>query len=116
MEPLRLKPRKPVEGIVENWDDDDFFLDGHDLTLRSASTTTNALSRRRDLRFWRRRDRIRAWRVAIDERTVPRPRGAYAGAYNYTVRVLRLTTGHRPRLVGLNSEQHIGTGRRETSF
>lgn len=47
MDTLQLKPRRPVEEEVENWDDGDFMVDGDDLTLRSASTTT-APSRRRD--------------------------------------------------------------------
>ncbi|KAF5017381.1 hypothetical protein F66182_10696 [Fusarium sp. NRRL 66182] len=45
MEPLRLKPRQPVEADIENWDDDDFVVDGDDLTLRSPSTATNIPSR-----------------------------------------------------------------------
>lgn len=49
MEPLRLKPRQPVEeDEIENWDDDDFLVDGDDLALRSPGSATNAPSRRRD--------------------------------------------------------------------
>ncbi|KAL7902522.1 hypothetical protein HDV64DRAFT_87457 [Trichoderma sp. TUCIM 5745] len=50
MEPLRLKPRQPVEAEVENWDDEDFIVDGDELSLRPTSTavTTNAQPRRRD--------------------------------------------------------------------
>lgn len=48
METLRLKPRQPVEDEVENWDDDDFMIESEDLTFRSASTSTNALTNRRD--------------------------------------------------------------------
>lgn len=50
MEPLRLKPRQPVQDEVENWDDDDFLMEGEDLTFRSTSTAANlnASSRRRD--------------------------------------------------------------------
>ncbi|KAF5000014.1 hypothetical protein FGRMN_2095 [Fusarium graminum] len=53
MEPLRLKPRQPVEADIENWDDDDFEVDGDDLSFRSPSTATNipsrpSSSRRRD--------------------------------------------------------------------
>ncbi|KAI8623519.1 hypothetical protein F5Y19DRAFT_458137 [Xylariaceae sp. FL1651] len=41
MEQLRLKPRRPVEEVVENWDDEDFMIgDDEDLTFRSQSTTT----------------------------------------------------------------------------
>ena len=62
MEPLRLKPRKTVEGIVENWDDDDFMIgDDEDLTFRSNSTSTTtrntSTSRRRDSRSSFRSDR-----------------------------------------------------------
>ncbi|KAK5636721.1 hypothetical protein RRF57_012433 [Xylaria bambusicola] len=62
MEPLRLKPRKPVEEIVENWDDDDFMIgDDEDLTFRSHSTSTTtrntSSSRRRDSRSSFRSDR-----------------------------------------------------------
>ncbi|KAF4999754.1 hypothetical protein FDECE_11409 [Fusarium decemcellulare] len=45
MEPLRLKPRQPVEADIENWDDDDFLVEGDDLTFRSPSTATNIPSR-----------------------------------------------------------------------
>jgi hypothetical protein len=53
MEPLRLKPRQPVEADIENWDDDDFVVEGDDLSFRSPSTATNipsrpSSSRRRD--------------------------------------------------------------------
>ncbi|KAH7321181.1 cytokinesis regulator [Stachybotrys elegans] len=48
MEPLRLKPRQPVVDEVENWDDDDFVIEGDDLTFRSGSTGANAAPRRRD--------------------------------------------------------------------
>ncbi|KAI1750643.1 hypothetical protein F4782DRAFT_244664 [Xylaria castorea] len=60
MEQLRLKPRKPVEEIVENWDDDDFMIcDDEDLAFRSQSTTTHnaSSSRRRDSRSSFRSDR-----------------------------------------------------------
>ncbi|KAI1741078.1 hypothetical protein F4680DRAFT_80336 [Xylaria scruposa] len=60
MEQLRLKPRKPVEEIVENWDDDDFMIgDDEDLTFRSQSTTNHntSSSRRRDSRSSFRSDR-----------------------------------------------------------
>ncbi|KAM5351953.1 hypothetical protein ACJ41O_004676 [Fusarium nematophilum] len=45
MEPLRLKPRQPVEAEIEDWDDDDFVVEGDDLTFRSPSTATNVPSR-----------------------------------------------------------------------
>ncbi|KAH7157052.1 hypothetical protein EDB81DRAFT_840949 [Dactylonectria macrodidyma] len=45
MEPLRLKPRQPMEDVVENWDDDDFVVEGNDLSFRSPSTATNVTSR-----------------------------------------------------------------------
>lgn len=48
METLRLKPRKPVEDEVENWDDDDFIIDGDDLALRHPSPMVNAPPQRRD--------------------------------------------------------------------
>ncbi|OAA64412.1 cytokinesis regulator protein [Niveomyces insectorum RCEF 264] len=41
METLRLKPRKPLEDVVENWDDDDFMIEGDDITFRSSSTTAH---------------------------------------------------------------------------
>ncbi|KAI0970937.1 hypothetical protein F4678DRAFT_108161 [Xylaria arbuscula] len=62
MEPLRLKRRKPVEEIVENWDDDDFMIgEDEDLTFRShstsAATRNTSTSRRRDSRSSFRSDR-----------------------------------------------------------
>ncbi|KUI62390.1 Protein byr4 [Cytospora mali] len=48
METLRLKPRKPVEDDVENWDDDDFLIEGDDLALRHHSPMVNAPPQRRD--------------------------------------------------------------------
>ncbi|CAK7197721.1 hypothetical protein SEUCBS139899_000369 [Sporothrix eucalyptigena] len=39
MEALHLKPRLPVEDVVENWDDDDFMIDGDDITFRSSTNT-----------------------------------------------------------------------------
>lgn len=48
MDTLRLKPRQPVEDDLENWDDDDFVIDGDDLTFQSHSTSANAPSHRRD--------------------------------------------------------------------
>ena len=48
MATLKLKPRQPAEEI-ENWDDDDdFLLDGDDLSMRNSTTSANAPSRRRD--------------------------------------------------------------------
>ena len=47
MDTLLLKPRRPVEEEIENWDDGDFMVDRDDITLRSISTA-NASSRRRD--------------------------------------------------------------------
>ncbi|KAJ2968181.1 hypothetical protein NUW58_g10276 [Xylaria curta] len=62
MEQLRLKPRKPVEEIVENWDDDDFMIgDDEDLTFRSqrsqSNTRNTSNSCRRDSRSSFRSDR-----------------------------------------------------------
>ena len=48
METLRLKPRQPVEVDLENWDDDDFLIDGDDLTVISQATSANVPSHRRD--------------------------------------------------------------------
>ncbi len=49
METLRLKPRQPVEVDIENWDDDDFMIDGDDITIQSqASTSGNLQPHRRD--------------------------------------------------------------------
>ncbi|KAK2605920.1 hypothetical protein QQS21_003646 [Conoideocrella luteorostrata] len=44
MEPLRLKPRQPVENEIENWDDDEDFLlvESDGLSFRSSFTTTTA--------------------------------------------------------------------------
>lgn len=42
MEPLRLKLRQPVENEIENWDDDeDFLVEGDELSFRSSFTTAN---------------------------------------------------------------------------
>ncbi|KAL3960138.1 hypothetical protein ACCO45_005255 [Purpureocillium lilacinum] len=53
MDTLRLKPRLPVADEIENWDDDDDFLvDGDELSFRGSVTTTTSTnqgpSRRRD--------------------------------------------------------------------
>lgn len=48
MDTLRLKPRKPVEEEVENWDDDDFLIEGDDLPLRNASASVTEPHHRRD--------------------------------------------------------------------
>ncbi|KAK7747977.1 hypothetical protein SLS53_001229 [Cytospora paraplurivora] len=48
METLRLRPRKPVEEDVENWDEGDFLIEGDDLALRHASPMVNAPPNRRD--------------------------------------------------------------------
>ncbi|KAK0626146.1 hypothetical protein B0T14DRAFT_423398 [Immersiella caudata] len=48
METLRLKPRQPVESDIENWDDDDFLIDGDDLTVVSQATSANVPAHRRD--------------------------------------------------------------------
>ncbi|KAI0004814.1 hypothetical protein F4779DRAFT_60597 [Xylariaceae sp. FL0662B] len=46
MEPLRLKPRQPVEEAVENWDDDDFMIDNDNLTFPTNSTTNPRVQHR----------------------------------------------------------------------
>lgn len=48
METLCLKPRKPVEDEVENWDDDDFLIEGDDLPLRNSSASVTEPHHRRD--------------------------------------------------------------------
>lgn len=49
MEPLRLKQQKPAEDIIECWDDDDdFVVEGDDLSFRTSTTATGAAPRRRD--------------------------------------------------------------------
>ncbi|KAK4190252.1 putative cytokinesis inhibitor byr4 [Podospora australis] len=48
METLRLKARPPVEDEIENWDDDDFLIEGDDLPFQSQSNSANAPSNRRD--------------------------------------------------------------------
>jgi len=48
METLRLKPRQPVVDDFENWDDDDFLIDGDDLTVISQATSANVPAHRRD--------------------------------------------------------------------
>ena len=45
---LRLKARPPVEDEVENWDDDDFLIDGDDVGFPSLSNSANISSNRRD--------------------------------------------------------------------
>ncbi|PNY26640.1 Protein byr4 [Tolypocladium capitatum] len=40
MDVLRLKPRQPVADAIENWDDEDFVVDGDELSFRSSVTTT----------------------------------------------------------------------------
>ncbi|KAK4144102.1 uncharacterized protein C8A04DRAFT_36935 [Dichotomopilus funicola] len=48
---LRLKARPPVEDEIENWDDDDFLIDGEDIAFPSASNSNsinNASYNRRD--------------------------------------------------------------------
>lgn len=45
---LRLKARPPVEDEIENWDDDDFLIDGDDLAIPSLSNSANISSNRRD--------------------------------------------------------------------
>ncbi|ESA43661.1 hypothetical protein NCU01584 [Neurospora crassa OR74A] len=48
METLRLKTRPSVEDDIENWDDDDFLIEGDDFTIHSHSTAANAHPHRRD--------------------------------------------------------------------
>jgi hypothetical protein len=48
MDFLRLKPRQPVEDVVENWDDEDFMLEGEDMAFRSNSSSVHQVSHRRD--------------------------------------------------------------------
>lgn len=48
MNTLRIKERNPVEDDVENWDDDDFLIDGDDLALRNASSSVSGAPHRRD--------------------------------------------------------------------
>ena len=45
---LRLKARPPVEDEVENWDDEDFLIDGDDLGFPSLSNSANISNNRRD--------------------------------------------------------------------
>ncbi|KAK4155216.1 hypothetical protein C8A00DRAFT_42100 [Chaetomidium leptoderma] len=45
---LRLKARPPMEDEVENWDDDDFLLEGDDLAFPSLSNSANISTNRRD--------------------------------------------------------------------
>ncbi|EPE07436.1 cytokinesis regulator [Ophiostoma piceae UAMH 11346] len=47
MEPLRLKLRQPVEDVVENWDDDDFMIEGDDIAFRSSTNTAPAATNSR---------------------------------------------------------------------
>lgn len=48
METLRIKSRPPVEDAFESWDDDDFLIDGDDLTVISHNTSLNVPASRRD--------------------------------------------------------------------
>ncbi|EAQ83827.1 hypothetical protein CHGG_10231 [Chaetomium globosum CBS 148.51] len=45
---LRLKARPPVEDPIENWDDEDFLIDGEDIAFPSISNSVNISSNRRD--------------------------------------------------------------------
>ncbi|KAK3997111.1 putative cytokinesis inhibitor byr4 [Cladorrhinum sp. PSN332] len=46
---LRLASRPPVEDEIENWDDDDFLIEGDDITFQSqTNSTVNVASSRRD--------------------------------------------------------------------
>lgn len=48
MDTLRIKERKPVDEHVENWDDDDFLIEGDDLALRNPSISACLPPHRRD--------------------------------------------------------------------
>ncbi|KAK4133001.1 hypothetical protein BT67DRAFT_68183 [Trichocladium antarcticum] len=48
MDTLRLKARPVVEDEIENWDDDDFLIDGEDLGFPPLSNSANISSNRRD--------------------------------------------------------------------
>lgn len=48
MDTLRIKERKPVDEDVENWDDDDFLIEGDDLAPRTSSQSATAPPPRRD--------------------------------------------------------------------
>lgn len=48
MDTLRIIDRKPVEDDVENWDDDDFLIEGDDLALRNSSISSSIPPHRRD--------------------------------------------------------------------
>lgn len=48
MDTLRIKERKPVDEHVENWDDDDFLIEGDDLALRNPSISASLPPHRRD--------------------------------------------------------------------
>ncbi|KAK4120812.1 hypothetical protein N657DRAFT_624402 [Parathielavia appendiculata] len=45
---LRLKARLPAEDEIENWDDEDFLIDGDDLAFHSLSNSANIFTNRRD--------------------------------------------------------------------
>ncbi|KAL2127616.1 hypothetical protein VTI74DRAFT_10395 [Chaetomium olivicolor] len=45
---LRLKARPPVEDEIENWDDDDFVIEGDDLAFPSMTNSANLSTNRRD--------------------------------------------------------------------
>lgn len=48
MDTLRIRERVPVEDDVENWDDDDFLIEGDDLALRNPSASVTGSTLRRD--------------------------------------------------------------------
>lgn len=48
METLQLKLRNPVVDEIENWDDDDFLIEGDDLPLRNSSASATEPHHRRD--------------------------------------------------------------------